>query len=333
MKLLAPTPGARNLVRTLSSQSSMSSSSSRAKEEDDAKLAKLAATSNNQNCNASASKLLMEHKKALAEQRAKKVLYERQMSAPKLGRGFSSGDTIDLSTPPSTSKAKAKALAALKGKEIAKVSPNHVPARKRKAEEVEKAKKKVRQTLAADDDDGDDNAENDEDAAPYVTKTGEVMTKERMERIRNAKSINQRLVEAHEDEETERVLDRLEKKEAMEEKMLNTTELETKAVTCKRCGYTAFSQSDLCKSKGHHVKVIKTKKRFFECTSCRNRTVCLDRYPGRACTKCGESGWARCGMARERRGPLTDAEKLSIRGVERKFVDSSVAAAHLNLDI
>ena len=34
--------------------------------------------------------------------------------------------------------------------------------------------------------------------------------------------------------------DKLEKKEEMEEKMLNTTEMKTKAVTCHVCNYTSF---------------------------------------------------------------------------------------------
>ena len=65
---------------------------------------------------------------------------ERQRSAPSLGRGFGSGDTIDLSSD----LKKAKAVALLKGKAIPKASQNYVPSRKRKAEDMEKARTKVR---------------------------------------------------------------------------------------------------------------------------------------------------------------------------------------------
>ena len=43
--------------------------------------------------------------------------------------------------------------------------------------------------------------------------------------IRNTKSIHQNLIEAHEDEERDRMLDHLERKEAMEEKMVNTMQM------------------------------------------------------------------------------------------------------------
>ena len=43
--------------------------------------------------------------------------------------------------------------------------------------------------------------------------------------IRNTKSIHQNLIDAHEDEERERLLDHLERKEAMEEKMVNTKQM------------------------------------------------------------------------------------------------------------
>ena len=58
-----------------------------------------------------------------------------------------------------------------------------------------------------------------------TSSSGEVMTKERMDAIRNKKSIHQNLVESHEDEQCDRMFAHLEKKEAMEEKMVNTKQL------------------------------------------------------------------------------------------------------------
>lgn len=46
--------------------------------------------------------------------------------------------------------AKIKALMSLKGKSIEKVNPNHVPARKRKAEVLEKSKEKISKVLRED---------------------------------------------------------------------------------------------------------------------------------------------------------------------------------------
>ena len=71
-------------------------------------------------------------------------------------------------------------------------------------------------------------AEEEKPAEEPVVATssgGEVMTKERMDAIRNKKSIHQNLVESYEDEQCDRMFDHLEKKEAMEEKMVNTKQL------------------------------------------------------------------------------------------------------------
>ena len=94
----------------------------------------------------------MEHKKKLAEDRAKRVLEERKKAAlsqpaPTLGRGF--GDVINLSSSPRLDAKKAKALALLqsKGKSLEKAEPNHVPHRKRKLEEQNSSKKKVAKVL------------------------------------------------------------------------------------------------------------------------------------------------------------------------------------------
>ncbi len=105
-------------------------------------------------------------------------------------------------------------------------------------------------------------------------------------------------------------------------------------MTCAACNYTAFTQSDLCKSAGHSARVIRVKKRFFECKKCKNRTISLDRYPKSACSNCGESNkWHRVGMARERKGPTLESERLSIRGVEEKFLGQSLAGQNLNINI
>ena len=39
----------------------------------------------------------------------------------------------------------------------------------------------------------------------------------------------------------------------MEQKMVATTSVPVKAVTCHLCNYTSFKASELCREKGHRV--------------------------------------------------------------------------------
>jgi minichromosome maintenance protein 10 len=325
MKLLSNSVGARTLIKTLSEQE---------KKAADVKQQKGRVengeneSSSSSSSGKSATQLLFEHKKTLAEERARKVLMEKQLAAvPKLGRGFGKGDTIDL-----TSSSKTKALLALKGKSLDKKQPNYVAGRKRKADDVEKSKAKVAKKLKEKERRSDGNEKSPEKKISTTSK-GEVMTKERMDAIRNTKSRHQNLIDSHEDEERDRRFDDLEKKEAMEEKMVNTKEMETRAVTCKACNYTDYKQSGLCRDKGHRIKLIKVKKRFFECKRCKNRTTALDRYPKMSCANCGESAWARVGMMRERKGPTLDSEKLVIRGAEQNFIGADIKSKDLILGL
>ncbi len=328
MKLLAQTPGARGLIRTLSKDTK---SQSKETEED-----KVKEKTKKKDDEKSAKQLLFDHKQKLAEERARKVLYERQMSAtPQLGKGFSGSGFIDLNKKSnmSSSAAKAKALLALKGKTLESKNPNYVPSRKRKAEEVESQRKKVAAALDVDRHKQKENNGNakEEETAQVTTSSGKVMTKERLAAICGAKSKNEHLVDEYANEAQERHFDTLEKKEAMEDKMVNTKELETKAVSCKECGYTSYAQSQPCRDRGHQVKRITATKKFFECVECKSRTVSLDRYPKSACSKCGSSKWARAGMSRERKGPTLDSERLSIRGAEEKFLGQTLSNSDLHL--
>ena len=80
--------------------------------------------------------------------------------------------------------------------------------------------------------------------------------------IFQAKSKRSHLADEAETEEEERYFDRAEKKEAMEDKMVNTLEVKSKVVSCSQCSYTAYTQSDLCKTKGHQVRVYVTRHYF-----------------------------------------------------------------------
>ena len=162
MKLLAPTPGARSLIKAMVANKEAgaqgASAALRKKQEDDEKIRKLEKSQKLAGVK-SASQLLFEHKKELAGERRRQILHEKQMAnfspsgVPQLGRGFGSGASIDLSSPggpkSALDPAKAKALLALKakGKSIEKTDPNSVRAKKRKAEEVAKSREKVAKAL------------------------------------------------------------------------------------------------------------------------------------------------------------------------------------------
>ena len=84
----------------------------------------------------------------------------------------------------------------------------------------------------------------------------------------NAKSSHQDLVEKHQDIEQDKYFNNLERKENMEEKMMNTKELACKAVTCLKCKYVAFSAAEICKKERHELKVHDAMKRFYKCGDC-----------------------------------------------------------------
>uniref|UniRef100_A0A8D8YXD3 Protein MCM10 homolog n=1 Tax=Cacopsylla melanoneura TaxID=428564 RepID=A0A8D8YXD3_9HEMI len=136
--------------------------------------------------------------------------------------------------------------------------------------------------------------------------------------------------EAHRKEEEEYFL-KLEKKEMMEEKMLNTYKVETKAVRCVECKYTWFSASDLCKRDRHTIKLITTFKRFFKCVNCSVRTISFDVVPLRACSNCGVTNWSRAPMMQEKKVNLE--HQLCIRGGESKYLSSMNSGGEASLNL
>lgn len=147
------------------------------------------------------------------------------------------------------------------------------------------------------------------------------------------KSKNVGLAQEAEIEQEDKYFDHLEKKDSMEEKMLNTKQIEAKVVSCSACGYTAYKQSDLCRSEGHQPKVLKVQKKFFECVNCKNRVTSFSKYPKEACRNCGGSSFKRAGMIREKAGPKLESERLCVRGMEQKFVGAAVKSGDLNLNL
>ncbi|XP_055386081.1 protein MCM10 homolog [Condylostylus longicornis] len=154
--------------------------------------------------------------------------------------------------------------------------------------------------------------------------------KTRIQKIIMATSSHANLVNVRELEEQEKYFNKLEKKEQMEEKMLNTYKIACKAVICLKCKYTAFSASDRCKEEHHPLKVVDAEKRFFECQDCSNRTVSVDKMPKETCKNCKSSRWKRAAMIKERK-LLQPGADLSIRGDEEQFLGSLNTKGHLNL--
>ncbi|CAG9863507.1 unnamed protein product [Phyllotreta striolata] len=152
---------------------------------------------------------------------------------------------------------------------------------------------------------------------------------ERFKKIMAAASNHQDLVESRDEEEKEKYFKKLEMKENMEEKMINTHKVACKAVKCLQCKYVSFSASDRCKTERHNLKVFDAVKRFYKCGHCQNRTVCLEIVPLKACSNCGTAEWIKTGMMKEKL--ITSSHNLSIRGGEQKNVNSDIIGANLDL--
>uniref|UniRef100_A0A182Q2M5 Protein MCM10 homolog n=1 Tax=Anopheles farauti TaxID=69004 RepID=A0A182Q2M5_9DIPT len=221
-------------------------------------------------------------------------------------------------------QSRARALEILKRKPIEKSNPNFI-----KHRGTEQGKKRVLEEVLK-------NASGEENAAKRQKLTEENAEqdrarKEHMKRIIEATSSHQDLIEASENAQQEEYFKTLERKEAMEEKMLNTFKVACKAVSCVQCKYIAFSAADRCKTEHHQLRVHDAEKRFFRCGDCGNRTVSLFRIPKVSCKVCQSSRWERCSMMREKSG-VQVGDVLSIRGDEEKYLGSLAgASASLNL--
>lgn len=213
--------------------------------------------------------------------------------------------------------AKMKALEVLKKKPIEKVDPNSTRG----------TKTGKRRAI---DDLNELFMSNDAKKQKLEEEQKEQERKTRIQRIMDASSSHTNLVDMRENEEMDKYFSKLEKKEALEEKMLNTYKMPCKAVICKICKYTAFSAAERCKEERHPLKVIDAEKRFFQCKDCGNRTVSVFKLPKVSCKNCQGSRWERCAMIRERK-VCDGSEGLSIRGDEELFIGSISGKANLNL--
>ncbi|XP_028040502.1 protein MCM10 homolog [Bombyx mandarina] len=253
-------------------------------------------------------------------------LAEKLTNSPTLGKGFSikGSGTIDLNISYKqkvAEKAKSNAIRIIQQNGgLPKLDPNNLNG-------TAAGKKRALEKL---------NGMNDENSSKKAksnheqSNTGKILS-ERFRKILEATSVHQDLVKQHEDDEQEKYFNKLEKKEAMEEKMLSTYKLPCKAVRCAKCKYTAFSAAQRCKDERHPLKVLDTFKRFFKCLDCKNRTVSLELLPLHSCNNCGSSRWEKAPMLREKK-ITTLSDGLSIRGEEETFLGGQVATGkNINL--
>lgn len=249
-----------------------------------------------------------------------------------LDRKFSSNLTASLSKVPSLSKndfsftvdfnsnAKSKAIEILKNKPIEKSNPNFI-----KYRGTESGKKRVLEQLSREESENEQKKRKMDD----TVDAAEQEHKDRIQRILNASSSHTELIKAHELSVQDEYFGKLEKKELMEEKMLNTKKVDCKAVICLTCKYKAFSAAPRCKDEKHPLKVIDAEKRFYECEDCGNRVTTLFRIPKQSCSNCQSSKWKRAGMIREKK--CTIGLELSVRGDEEVFLGSLQSKANVNL--
>lgn len=212
--------------------------------------------------------------------------------------------------------AKLKAAALLKKKPLEKVNPNSTRG-------TESGKRRAIDELH-------EKFSNTAKRQKLEEEEREFMRKSRIERIMAATSSHTNLVDMREQEAQDDYFNKLERKEAMEEKMLNTYKMPCKAVICQRCKYTAFAAAERCKEEKHPLKVVDAEKRFYQCKDCGNRTTTVFKMPKHSCSSCKGSRWERTAMIRERK-VLTGRETLSVRGDEETFLGSVASGASLNL--
>jgi len=285
----------------------------------------------------SAKSLLMEHSQALG-----------RAGNPKLGRGIGQSDMISIDVSPSVkssySASHSRALAILKNKNksLHKEDPNKVHKKNNvlTPDRVQTMKRRAERSSADDEDQSSPGgkapaskrSKTDEKESPKTVRVfGREMSQEELDALRSRKSKNQHLLNEAELEAADKYFDTMEKRDEMEEKMLSTFEMKTKAVTCHVCNYTAFKASDICKQEQHRYKVIDAVKRFYHCKDCKKRVTCLTKLPKEACTKCGGSSWVRSGMIAERKGPKLGGENLSVRGNEEGWLGGTIMNANIDI--
>ncbi|CAB3253001.1 unnamed protein product [Arctia plantaginis] len=257
-------------------------------------------------------------------------LADKVNSSPKLGKfGLKGSGPIDLNISygqKAAEKAKANAIKLInQSGGLTKCDPNNIKG-------TNAGKKRLMEKLnssSSDENDCKKTKPNEESTSQQIKLFG--VKSERFKKILEATSAHQNLIQQHENDEQDKYFSKLEQKEKMEEKMLNTFKLACKAVRCVKCKYTAFSAAQLCKDERHPLKVLDSFKRFFKCADCNNRTVSLEIIPLHSCSNCKGSRWEKAPMMREKKVTSLSGD-LSIRGEEESYIGGQVTTGkNINL--
>lgn len=243
------------------------------------------------------------------------------LGIPTLGFGLKSKSLVDLTLPFSkkqSERAKVNAMKWIKQNgPLNKTNPNNVRG-------TEEGKKRSLSKLNI-----STEVETSEETEPTAKKAKTGIASERFQKMLAATSSHTDLIVEHDDTEVDKYFNKLEKKEMMEEKMLNTYKVACKAVRCIKCKYTSFSAAERCKQEKHPLKVFDTVKRFFKCSNCSNRHISLEVIPTQPCKNCHHNRWQRAGMMAERK-TVTLASTLSITGGE-EFLGHNDIGTSINL--
>lgn len=210
---------------------------------------------------------------------------QENKDTPSIARGYKRGQMIDLNISTSDlqmSAAKRRAIELFKDKPIAspviKANGQSSAPKNKKLQDI---MNRVNKSL---------NESNEELKTEQIEKEKE-KTK-LIEAALKRKSVNEKVVQMIESEAEQCYFRTLEKKERYENRLADVKQVTVKVITCSVCKYTAVSQSDLCKLKGHEVSFHQATKRFFICKNCKTRTYSFEsRIPTKPCKTCGKHSY------------------------------------------
>uniref|UniRef100_A0A914XZK9 Protein MCM10 homolog n=1 Tax=Panagrolaimus superbus TaxID=310955 RepID=A0A914XZK9_9BILA len=151
------------------------------------------------------------------------------------------------------------------------------------------------------------------------TKLGKQYSAADIQALLGKKSIHEKVIEEADRTKEDAYFSSMEVQEKIESRLTELSELkDVKVVTCKKCDYTNEKQSSFCMIHGHLVQWHKADKRFFKCSSCKQRITIFEVLPTKPCKQCGCTSFDRVGMRDER---IVKEDKLQIRGDEIPFVN------------
>uniref|UniRef100_A0A914YNH8 Protein MCM10 homolog n=1 Tax=Panagrolaimus superbus TaxID=310955 RepID=A0A914YNH8_9BILA len=123
---------------------------------------------------------------------------------------------------------------------------------------------------------------------PTKTKENSIFEKKMLhlniQALLGKKSIHEKVIEEADRTKEDAYFSSMEVQEKIESRLTELSELkDVKVVTCKKCDYTNEKQSSFCMIHGHLVQWHKADKRFFKCSSCKQRITIFEVLPTKPC--------------------------------------------------